>query len=81
MSAKKTKHMIKPSPCNISGEMGQQIAGLLQQLNIVPVQVPDQIEDPLPLILPDDQNIDQPDTERPEGAGFSHVFILISPAL
>ena len=67
MSTKRTKATIKPSPCNISGEMGEKIAGLLHECNIQAVVVPEEIEEPLPLILPDEQNIGQQDTEIETG--------------
>ena len=68
MSAKRTKATIKPSPCNISGEMGEKITALLEECNIQAVVVPDVVEEPIPLILPDDQNIGQQDTEVETGA-------------
>lgn len=63
MSAKRTKATIKPSPCNISGEMGDKISGLLRECGIEPVTVPETFEEPVPLVLPDESNIGQQDTE------------------
>ena len=77
MSAKRTKATIKPSPCNISGEMGEKISALLQECDIVPVNVPELVEDPLPLILPDEQNINQQDTEVEMGKKNVLALILL----
>ena len=74
MSSKKTRATIKPSPCDISGEMGAKIGSLLQECGIQPVLVPEQFEEPLPLLLPDDQNIDQQDTETETSEWLQNYF-------
>ena len=70
MSAKRTKATIKPGPCNISGEMGEKISGLLERVGIQPAQLPppgEEGQEPVPLILPDEKGEHDQETERPEG--------------
>ena len=78
MSAKRTKATIKPSPCNISGEMGEKITALLHECNIEAVVVPDVVEEPLPLLLPDHQNVGQQDTEVETGTSSQHSSVRLN---